>query len=81
MALKYKDFEQALGRLEQIVGKLEQGDLPLEASLQLFEEGIEISQFCGKKLDEAERKVEILIKSGRGGLKPRPFEPEESEAD
>ncbi len=72
--MKYKEFEQALARLEQIVEQLEKGELALEKSLQLFEEGIKISQFCGSKLDEAERNVEILLKSTEGELKEEPFE-------
>jgi len=68
-------FEEALGRLEGIVSKLEGGDLDLEESLKLFEEGIRLSHLCCKRLDEAEKKVEILLKNSEGVLKPRPFEP------
>ena len=57
---KTKDFETALQRLEEIVKKLETGDLPLASALELFEEGVTLSRFCHTKLDEAERKVEIL---------------------
>ncbi len=60
------NFEDALKRLEQIVQKLEEGELSLEESLKLFEEGIEISRFCTKKLSDAEKKVEKLIKMGEG---------------
>jgi exodeoxyribonuclease VII small subunit len=70
-------FEQALERLEGIVSKLEDGDLDLEESLKLFEEGIRLSHFCSQKLDEAERKVEILLKNREGTLGSRPFMPEE----
>ena len=55
-------FEDALNKLEKIVSKLEEGDIPLEESLKLFEEGIRLSRFCNQKLDEAEKKVEILLK-------------------
>ncbi len=55
------DFEKKLARLEQIVGKLEDGELPLEESLKLFEEGISISRECNKQLSEAEKKVKILV--------------------
>ncbi|NIQ40005.1 MAG: exodeoxyribonuclease VII small subunit [Proteobacteria bacterium] len=72
-----KKFEEALSRLEGIVSKLEGGDLDLEQSLRLFEEGIRLSHFCNKKLDEAERKVEVLIKNSESVLKRHPFEPEE----
>jgi len=59
-----KSFEAILKRLEQIVGKLGQGDLPLEQSLQLFEEGVGLSRDGHAILDEAERKVEVLLASG-----------------
>ena len=68
-------FEEALNKLEKIVSKLEKGDLPLEDSLKLFEEGIRLSRFCNQKLDEAERRVDILVKDRNGTLKPQPFEP------
>ena len=68
-------FEDALNKLEKIVSKLEEGDIPLEESLKLFEEGIRLSRFCNQKLDEAEKKVEILLKGKDGILKPQPFDP------
>jgi len=71
-------FEDALNKLEKIVSKLEEGDIPLEESLKLFEEGIRLSRFCNQKLDEAEKKVEILLKGKNGVLKPRPFDPSAS---
>jgi exodeoxyribonuclease VII small subunit len=67
-------FEDALNKLEKIVSKLEEGDIPLEDSLKLFEEGIRLSRFCNQKLDEAEKKVEILSKGKDGILKVRPFD-------
>jgi len=72
-----KKFETALARLEEIVQVLEQGDLPLEQSLKLFEEGIKLSRLCNTRLEEAERKVEILLKDKAGNLKAQPFEEEE----
>jgi len=74
--LKVNDFESALKTLEDIVGKLETGELTLERSLELFEEGIKISRFCGARLEEAERKVEILTRAADGTLSEQPF-PEE----
>ncbi len=72
-----KKFEAALSRLEDIVKELETGDLPLEQSLKLFEEGIKLSRICNKRLEDAERRVEILRK-GKGGLiSAEPFEEEE----
>ncbi len=73
MELKVKDFETALKSLESIVGQLEAGDLTLDRALELFEEGIKTSRFCNSKLEEAERKVETLIKSSDGTLKEAPF--------
>jgi exodeoxyribonuclease VII small subunit len=67
-------FEDAMNKLEKIVSKLEEGDIPLEESLKLFEEGIRLSRFCNQKLDEAEKRVEILMKGKDGTLKPQPFE-------
>lgn len=59
-------FEKALKQLEEIVHKLESEDLGLEDSLQLFEEGIKLSRFCSKKLELAERKIEMLTKDEKG---------------
>lgn len=66
-------FEEALARLEEIVGRLEKGDLSLEESLKLFEDGVGLSKACIKKLNEAEKKVEVLIKNREGGLEKKPF--------
>lgn len=60
------NFEQALQQLEQIVQKLEKGELPLEESLTLYEEGIRLSRLCHGKLEEAEGKIEVLLKDARG---------------
>jgi len=59
-------FEQALLQLEQIVQKLEKGELPLEDSLKLYEEGIRLSRLCHGKLEEAEGRIEVLMKDARG---------------
>ncbi len=63
-----KDFEAAIAELESIVKKLEDGDLPLETSLQLYERGVQLSRFCHSSLEEAERRIEVL--NERGELKP-----------
>jgi len=63
-------FEAALTRLEQIVQRLEKGELPLEESLVLYEEGIRLSRLCHAKLEEAEGKIELLMKDARGELLP-----------
>ena len=65
-----KDFETAIAELETIVKKLEEGDLALEASLQLYERGVQLSRFCHSRLEEAERRIEIL--NERGALRPAP---------
>jgi exodeoxyribonuclease VII small subunit len=74
-----KKFEASLARLEEIVKELETGDLPLEQSLKLFEEGIKLSRLCNKRLEEAERRVEILLKSKNGTVTAQPFEEKEGE--
>ena len=70
-------FETSLKKLEEIVRKLEGGSLSLEDSLKVFEEGVKHSSFCAKKLDEAERRVEVLLKQKDGTFTREPFEPEE----
>ena len=67
-------FEECLERLEKIVQELEKGEVPLEKSLTLFEEGMQLSATCRKQLEEAEGKVEILLKQN-GKLQAEPFEP------
>jgi len=74
MRMPKERFEDSLNKLEKIVSKLEEGDIPLEESLKLFEEGIRLSRLCNQKLDEAEKKVEILLKGKNGVLKPNPFD-------
>ena len=61
-------FEAALKQLEEIVQRLERGELPLEESLKLYEEGIHLSRLCHAKLEEAEGKIELLMKDARGDL-------------
>ncbi len=61
-------FEAALVKLEQIVQRLEKGELPLEESLVLYEEGVRLSRLCHAKLEEAEGKIELLLKDARGDL-------------
>ena len=69
-------FEDSLKQLEIIVGQLEQGDLPLEDSLKLFEEGMRLSAVCKEELDAAEGKVQILLKQRDGSMKTAPFPPQ-----
>jgi len=70
------DFETGMRDLEQIVERLEQGDLPLEESLAAFERGVLLTRTCQVALKEAEQKVEILLKKA-GESAPEPFEPED----
>ncbi|MEW6619216.1 MAG: exodeoxyribonuclease VII small subunit [bacterium] len=75
-------FEEALVELEGIVRKLEQGGLPLEESLAAFEKGMKLSKTCFKKLNEAQRKIEILSKDKEiGKITSKPFLLEEIESD
>lgn len=67
-------FEECLQKLESIVDELEKGNLPLEQALKLFEQGVELSNACRKELEEAEGRVEILLKQN-GKLQAEPFEP------
>jgi exodeoxyribonuclease VII small subunit len=73
-------FEDCLQRLEQIVDQLEKGDIPLEAALKLFEEGMQLSTSCRQELEQAEGKVEILLRQN-GKLQPEPFEPPAEKAE
>jgi exodeoxyribonuclease VII small subunit len=74
-----KNFESSLKELEQIVEQLEAGDLPLERSLELFEQGVNLSRDCQKRLDEAERRVELLLKNNDGTFSKVSIEEEEEE--
>jgi len=71
-------FEGALKRLEEIVTQLERNELDLEQALQTFEEGVKLVRFCASRLDEAERRIEMLLADKEGRLRAEPF-PEESE--
>ncbi len=78
---KKPDFERSLARLEEVVRRLESPQLSLDEAMKLFEEGVALSRECQKQLEEAEGKVEILLKKADGKLVAEPFEPEgESEA-
>ena len=76
MARKKEKFEEALQKLEALVAKMEEGDLPLEEALKAFEEGVRLAKFCTGKLDEAERKVEKLIRDQAGKIQTTPFSEE-----
>jgi exodeoxyribonuclease VII small subunit len=70
MSDNIKDFESAIAELDGIVKKMEDGDLTLEQSMQLYERGLQLSRFCHARLEEAERRIEVL--NDRGDLKPAP---------
>jgi exodeoxyribonuclease VII small subunit len=72
--MQVKRFEDAMKRLEEIVKSLESGDLPLEESLKVFAEGMELAKYCSKKLEEAEKKVTVLIEEGAGRYTQVPFD-------
>ena len=74
---KPKDFELAMNRLEEIITMMESGDPPMSVLLEMYEEGVELQKFCHTKLDEAERKIELLVKKSDDHLEKKPF-PEEN---
>jgi len=74
-------FEDAMKRLDDIVQELEGGTLGLDEALKTFQEGIKLSKFCAKKLDEAERKVSILLQDDSGTVRSEPFPDEGSKAN
>ena len=71
-----RSFESSLEELERIVRELEQGELPLERSLELFEQGVKLSRECQDRLNQAERRIEILMRDSQGRPVARPFESE-----
>jgi len=73
---KPKSFESSLEELERIVGELEQGELTLEKSLELFEHGVKLSRECQERLSQAERRIEILMRDNQGRPSIRPFDQE-----
>ena len=77
---KSDQFEEALKKLQEIVEKLEKGELPLEEAMESFSEGIRLAQLCHRKLEEAENKVQMLLKDQQGGWAAAPFEAAPSNA-
>lgn len=72
-------FEQAMERLEAIVSKLESGDVPLETAIELFQEGMSLSRLCGQKLEQVERRIEMLVE-GESGWGRKPFVPAQGDS-
>ena len=81
MKTKDLDFEKALADLELTVDKLEKGGLSLTESLGLFEKGVKLARFLRDELDQAEKKIEILLKDEKGGLRREPFDVDDEDED
>ena len=75
--MKEKSFEVAFRRLESIVQKIEDGELALEESIKLYEEGIQLWKLCDSKLEKAKSKIEKLVKQESGSLSAEPFDPDQ----
>ncbi len=73
---KEESFEEAMKKLEGIVTRLEGGDLPLEESLQIFEEGVRLTRVCADRLDQAEKRIETLVRNEQGGVEAKREDPE-----
>jgi exodeoxyribonuclease VII small subunit len=78
---KANEFEKAFQQLEKIVQRLESEELPLDESLQLFEEGIRLSRFCNQKLEEVEKKIELILADAKGQPRVEAFEDLDAEDD
>ena len=76
-APKRGDFERSLGRLEEVVKRLESADLSLDEAMKLFEEGVTLSRECQKQLEEAEGRIEILLRKAGGKIEAQPFDIDE----
>jgi len=80
-AARPESFEKNIERLDAIVRQLEDADLPLEKALQIYEEGMKLSEVCQKQLQEAEGRIQVLMKRAGGKVVAEPFEPEENETE
>lgn len=74
MPPRSNDFEKSFQQLEAVVKRLESEELPLDESLQLFEEGIRLSRFCHQRLEEVEKKIEMILADAKGEPRVEPFE-------
>ena len=70
------NFEMSMEKLQEVVNKLEKGDLTIDESIDAFKEGIELSRMCAQKLDDVEREITVLMEGIDGGIKEEPFEQE-----
>ncbi|KRF12091.1 exodeoxyribonuclease VII small subunit [Paenibacillus alginolyticus] len=68
-------FELAIEQLERIVAQLESGDVPLEKAIELYQEGVRLSHLCGVKLEQVEKKIEMLVEGETGTVSRKPFQP------
>ncbi|GGH25107.1 exodeoxyribonuclease VII small subunit [Paenibacillus segetis] len=68
------NFEDAMNQLEEVVAQLENGDVPLEKAIDLFQKGMQLSQLCSQKLAQVERKIEMIVENG-GEIEKKPFAP------
>ncbi|MCM3698287.1 exodeoxyribonuclease VII small subunit [Paenibacillus macerans] len=75
-----KNFEEAMNELENIVSELERGDVPLEKAIDLFQQGMRLSQLCGQKLAQVERKIEMIVEED-GEVSKKPFQPPAGDSD
>ena len=80
-ARRGNDFEKAFKELETIVQRLEAEELPLDESLRLFEQGISLSRFCHQRLEEVEKKIELILADAKGQPRTEPFEIDEQADD
>jgi exodeoxyribonuclease VII small subunit len=80
-ARRTNDFEKSFQQLEKIVQRLEGEEMPLDESLQLFEEGIRLSRFCHQRLEEVEKKIELILADAKGQPVTEPFEDDEDEEE
>ena len=80
-ARRPNEFEKAFQNLEKIVQRLESEELPLDESLGLFEEGIKLSRFCHQRLEEVEKKIELILADAKGQPVTEPFEGVDDEDD
>jgi exodeoxyribonuclease VII small subunit len=81
MPRRANEFEKAFQQLESIVKRLEAEELPLDEALTLFEQGIGLSRFCNQKLEEVEKKIELILADAKGQPRIEPFEAEEGDDD
>ncbi len=71
-----KSFEEAMNELESVVEQLERGELSLDESIEVFQKGVELSRYCGRRLDEIEKKITVLIEDEKGEVREETFQAE-----